>query len=119
MKYGRPIAEKPEIESKQPKSSGVSLWRRWLVGFEILVSSLVLIQFADWAVDAMNALEGANAVLYYGCALAAIIFVWICSPLLACEMACWVVLRPWNKERILQSLHSDQRASDENETKPE
>ena len=118
-KYGRPIAEESEMRSEQPKSSAVPFWRRWLAGFEILLCSLALFQFVNWASDAMNALEGASAVLRYGCALVAILFVLICSPLLAYEMACWMVFRPWNKERILKSLQSDQRASDEIETKPE
>ena len=118
-KYGRPIAEELEMVSEQPKSSGVPFWRRWLAGFGILLCSVVLFQFGNWASDATSALEGANAILRYGCALVAIIFVLICCPLLAYEMACWELLRPWNKERILKSLHSDQRASDEIETKPE
>ena len=80
--------------------------------------SLALFQFANWASDAIDATEGANAVLRYGCALVALMLVLI-MPLLAYEMVCWEVLRPWNKERVLQSLHSDQRASDESETNPE
>jgi uncharacterized membrane protein YcjF (UPF0283 family) len=118
-KYGRPIAEESEMKSEQPKSSGVPFWRRWLAGFEILLCSLALFQFVNWASDAIDATEGANAVLRYGCGLVAVIFVLIFIPLQAYELACWEVLRPWNKERVLKSLQSDQRASDEIETKPE
>jgi uncharacterized membrane protein YcjF (UPF0283 family) len=117
-KYGLPIAEELEKESEQPKSSRVPFRRRWLAGFGILWNSLACLLFISWSRDAMNAMEGANAVLRYGCALVAIVFVFIFMPLMAYEMACWVVLRPWNKERILKSLQSDQRASDEIETKP-
>ena len=82
------------MESKQPVSSGVPLWRRWSAGFEILLYSLALFQFFNWAGDAVNATEGANAVLRYGCAIVSIIFVLICLPLLAYGLACWVVLSP-------------------------
>lgn len=110
------VAPKKELamESNQPMSSGVPLWRRWLVGFEILCYSLALFQFVNWAGNAISATEGANAVLRYGCALVALIFVLLCIPLLAYELACWVVLRPWNKVRILNSMHSDQRVSERN-----
>ena len=87
-KYGRPIAEELEMESEQPKSSGVPFWRRWLVGIDILVYSLVCFQFIRWARNAFDATEGANAVLRYGCALVALIFDLICIPLLAYELAC-------------------------------
>jgi hypothetical protein len=35
---------------------------------------------------------------------------------LAYGFACWVVLRPWNRDRIFQSLQSDQRSADETKT---
>ena len=104
------------MESEQPRSSRVPFRRRWSAGFELLLSFLALFQFVNWADDAVKATEGVNAVLRYGCALVAMIFVLICLPLLAYEFACWVVLRPWNKDRILQSLQSDQRAADETKT---
>jgi uncharacterized membrane protein YcjF (UPF0283 family) len=119
-KYGRPIAaldEELDMESEQPRSSRVPFRRRWSAGFELLLYFLALFQFVNWAGDAVKATEGVNAVLRYGCALVAMIFVLICLPLLAYEFACWVVLRPWNKDRILQSLQSDQRAADEMEAK--
>lgn len=131
-KYGRPIAApdgEPEIESKQPKSSPVPFRRRWSAGFEILFFSVFVFQavysfskFLIWARDAINFTEGASVVLRYGGALVAFIaavFLSICIPLLIYEMACWVILWPWNKERILQSLQSDRRAWDESEIKPE
>ena len=102
-KYSRPITalnEESEMESEQPKSSRVPFWRRWSAGFEILLYSLALFQFFNWAGDAVKATEGANAVMRYGCTLVAMIFVLICLPLLAYGLACWVVLRPWNKDRI-------------------
>jgi uncharacterized membrane protein YcjF (UPF0283 family) len=117
-KYGRPIAEELEKKAEQPKSSGVPFRRRWLVGIELLLCFMILIRFEKWARDAINAMEGANTFLRYGCVLVAIIFVFVCIPLLAYETACWVVLRPWNKERILKSLQSERHASDEIETKP-
>jgi uncharacterized membrane protein YcjF (UPF0283 family) len=117
-KYGRPIAEELEKKAEQPKSSGVPFRRRWWVGIELLLCFMILIRFEKWARDAINAMEGANAFLRYGCVLVAIIFVFVCIPLLAYETACLVVIRRWNQGRILQSLQSERQASDEIETKP-
>jgi hypothetical protein len=110
------VAPKEELarESNQPKSSSVPLWRRWSLGFEILLLNLALFQLVNWTSDAMRALEGANAVPRIGFAVVAIVFVLICIPLLAYELACWVLIRPSNRVRILKSMHSDQRVSEGN-----
>ena len=114
----RPIAapnEKLEQKFEQPKSLGVPLWRRWLAGFEVLLGALACFYFIDWAIDALNAAEGASGLLRFGVWLVTLLFVSVCMPLLAYGWSCWVVIRPWNREYIFQSLQSAQGEPHEKE----
>ena len=113
--HERPIAavyEASKRDSTRPTSSETPFWRRWLLGFEILLLNLALFQFINWTSDAIRSFEGANAVLRIGLGAIAIVFALICIPLLAYELAFWVVLHPSNRLRIQKSMRSNRRESE-------